>query len=118
MSDGALKPGVLFESMVLKRGGFNKKGWTPREAAVVDVAEIGRVFQWKKPNAATLQHWIAFNLIERVQVKRGGGPSYGTLIVTTRWLSYEFQLSDEQVCQGWERAFGDKYGGGLSKDLN
>ncbi len=109
INDGALKPGVVFEGRVLKLGGMTKNTWTLRVAAIVDVAQIGRVFQWKKENATTLQHWIAFNLIEKVQVKRGGH-SYGQLTVSTRWRTYEFGLDDEQACQGWERAFGDKYG--------
>jgi hypothetical protein len=99
-------PGVVFESPVRKYGGIAKNQSQGRVAAVVDVKDIGRVFQWKKLNAETISHWIAWNLIEKADVRQEGGEFI--LRVSTRWRTYQFWLDNSETLQEWKRVFADK----------
>jgi hypothetical protein len=63
-------PGVVFESVVHKKGGVRKNLDQQRVAAVVDVKDIGRVFQWKKVSQKKQQIWL-FAHIEEKKKKLG-----------------------------------------------
>ncbi len=106
INSGHRAPGVVYESPVYKKGGLTKSVEQQRIAAVVDVRDIGRVFQWKKSGADTISHWISWNLIEKVDVKQEGSTHF--LRVSTRWRTYEFVVESAETLQEWKRVFAEK----------